>query len=115
MDIIEKILDDNNCDDIFLTNELTGEELPFEQVATIPYNDIVYAILSPKKSTDDLSAGEGIVFKIIEEDGDSVLVMEEDEKIADKIYDIYEDMYRKEYGDIVFVEEDEKIIENKND
>ena len=101
MDIIEKILDDNNTDDIYLTNELTGEELPFEQIATIPYEDIVYAILTPRKDTEEISVGEGIVFKIIEENNESILVMEEDEEIIGKIFDIYEDLYRKQYGNLI--------------
>lgn len=101
MDIIKKILDDQNTDDILLTNEETGEELLFEQIATIPYEETTYAILSPKESNEDFEVGEGLVFKIINIEGDDLLVMEEDEQIIDKIFDIYEDLYREQYGDIV--------------
>lgn len=106
MDIIEKILDDNNSDDIAITNEETGEEVVFEQIATIPYNDIVYSILSPRESNDVFTKGEGIVFKIVQEDDDTILTIEEDDDIVDKIYDIYDEMYKETYGNFVYEEED---------
>ena len=115
MDIIEKILDENNTDDIVITNEVTGEEVLFEQIATIPYNDIVYAVLSPKFSNEYFEEGEGVVFKIIKEDDDDVLIIEDNDEIIDKIFDIYEDLYRENYGNIVYdMETLEDNEENKD-
>ncbi|MBQ7307952.1 MAG: DUF1292 domain-containing protein [Clostridia bacterium] len=107
MDIIEKILDENNIDDIVITNEETGEEVLFEQIATIPFNETVYALLSPKFSNEYFEEGEGVVFKIIQENGDDVLIIEDDEEIIDKIFNIYEDLYRESYGNIVYDTEEE--------
>lgn len=97
-DIIEKILDENDDSNVFIENTVTGELIEFEQMATITHNNIVYAILSPTISNEDFDEGDGIVFKIIEEDGDDLLVVEDDENIANTIFDIYDEMYSSKYG-----------------
>ena len=48
MSTIEKILDEDNIDNIFLYDD-ENNEIEFEQVAVIPLNDEVYVILSPVK------------------------------------------------------------------
>ena len=111
MDIIDKILDDENDDDIEIEDEVTGETKVFEQIAVIPYSGIYYPILSPKESDDIFEAGEGIVFKIIEENNERILMIEEDDEIVNKIFDIYDELYEKEFGGAVY--EDETGKKNK--
>ena len=113
MDIIEKILDENNTDDIVITNEETGEEVLFEQIATIPYNDIVYAVLSPKFSNEYFEEGEGVVFKIIKEDDDDVLIIEDNDEINEELQSAFSKDLDEEFMDDM--EDDEDYVGDNSD
>lgn len=89
MDILEKLLDEESDGIITLTNE-DGDEMVFNQVAVIPYEDKIYAILAPLSEMEDVSDDEAIVFLVDElEDGEHVLVLERDEPTAMAVFDEY--------------------------
>lgn len=81
--IVEKLFDDNNDDIIELSQE-GGKVFRFEQIALVVYNSDYYAILRPL----DLKEDEVVVFKIVENDEDSLdLVV--DEELAKKVLEVY--------------------------
>ena len=50
----------------------------------------LYFLLSPLDYLDDVGEDEALVFKAIEtENGDDLLVVEEDEKVANKVFEEY--------------------------
>ena len=67
-----------------------GKRLSFEQIAVIPYNDKLYAVLKPIDKIDNVADDEAIVFYVHEEQGkEPVLMVETDEKAAMDVFDEY--------------------------
>lgn len=87
-DILDILLDEENKDPIILMSE-KGQKLTFEQVAIVPYNDKIYAVLKPVDKIENIADDEAIVFYVDETVTPSVLRVEEDEKIAIKIFEEY--------------------------
>ncbi len=95
-DLLDILLDKDNRDPIVLTDE-KGEKLAFEQVAIIPYdaNDdkILYVVLKPISKIKGIQDDEAVVFKVVvDEIGNAVLRIEDDELIAIEIFNKYYDM-----------------------
>ena len=89
VDILDILLDENNDDPITLFDE-NDKEVKFEQVAIIPDNEKIYAILKPIDELEGVADDEAIVFAVEEdEDGLSVLVVEKDEEVAIRVFDKY--------------------------
>ncbi|MBR3681394.1 MAG: DUF1292 domain-containing protein [Clostridia bacterium] len=87
---IDKILDENNEDNIFLYDE-DDNELEFEQEAVIPMDGSVYVILVPVTPMDGVGEDEGVVFVIEEdEDGEAVLSLVIEDEIIDAVFDEYD-------------------------
>ena len=72
MSEIEKLLDENNDENLFLYDE-NDNAVEFEQVAVIPYCEKVYAILSPVQKIEGVADDEAFVF-VIEEIIDAIFV-----------------------------------------
>lgn len=92
------ILDEDRDDNIILYGD-NGEEIEFEQVATIALeeNGVVYCILHPVKPMDGMSEDEAIVMELSEDidSGDDVLLTVDDEAILDKVWDEYYKLCRE--------------------
>lgn len=81
--IVEKLFDENNNDIIELQQE-DGKVLKFEQVAVVAYNSEYYAIMHPV----ELKKDEVVVFRLVEDDEDSMdLVI--DEELSKKVLEVY--------------------------
>ena len=90
LDIIDVLLDEENKDPIVLV-DASGKKLSFEQVAVIPYNEKLYCVLKPIDKIENVQEDEAIVFYVDEpEDGEPVLMVETDQKIA---MDVFEEYY----------------------
>ena len=89
LNILDQLLDDENVDPVYLYDE-NKNKVAFEKVAVINLSGALYFLLSPLDYLDDLSNDEALVFKVVEtKDGDELLVVEEDEKIVEKVFDEY--------------------------
>ncbi|MCM1404199.1 MAG: DUF1292 domain-containing protein [Prevotella sp.] len=82
--IVEKLFDEDNDDIIELSNA-NGKTVKFEQVAVVAYNSEYYAILHPLELK---KAEEVVIFKIIENDEDSLDLIT-DEELSKKILEVY--------------------------
>ena len=87
-DILDIILDEHNTEPLILQDE-KGKQIRFEQVAVIPYNEKIYVILKPIDKIEGVEDDQAIVFLADETKRPTVLVPEQDEKIAIKIFDEY--------------------------
>ena len=84
MSEIEKLLDENNDENLVLYDE-NDNAVEFEQVAVIPYCEKVYAILSPVQKIEGV-ADEAFVFVIEEIDDEDCIVMVQDNEIIDAVF-----------------------------
>lgn len=81
--LLSRLLDEDNDENIFLFDE-SGKEVELEQIATIFYQENIYAIMHPLDAEDD----EAVVFLIDQTDEESITVVEDD-ALAEKILDVY--------------------------
>ena len=89
LSVLEILLDENNTSPISLYDE-NDKEIKFDQIAIIPLDEEVYAILKPIDEMENVADDEAIVFLIQEdEDGDGVLVIETDESKAMRVFEEY--------------------------
>lgn len=96
VDLLDVLLDENNKEPIVFMDE-QGKRLAFEQVAVIPYDvrkeTRLYCVLKPIDKIDGVNEDEAIVFLVdTDEDGNSVIKVEEDEEIAIAVFDKYYDL-----------------------
>lgn len=82
--VVEKLFDEDN-DDIIELEDFSGELVKFEQVAVVLYNSEYYAILHPLELK---KAEEVVIFKLVENDEDS-LDLVTDEELSKKILEVY--------------------------
>lgn len=87
---ILKLLDPENNEPIVLYDE-NEKPVSFEQIALIPYEEKLYAILKPVEKMDGVADDEAIVFSFEEDDAneDQLLVVEENDAIIDEVFAIY--------------------------
>lgn len=94
IDLLDILLDDENKENITLMDE-DGHKLVFEQVAVIPNsfkNDekLLHVVLKPLDEIDGIGDEEALVFYVdMDENGKSVLKFEEDEDVAEKVFEEY--------------------------
>ena len=92
---IELLLDENNTDNLKLYDE-NNKETEFEQVAVIPMNEKVYAILKPVTKIVGVNDDEALVFVIEEIDDEDCLVIVDDEKVVDDVFKEYYELLKAE-------------------
>lgn len=86
---IERLLDENDLGTIVLYDE-NDKEVEFEQIAIIPLENEVYAILKPVLEMEGVADDEAIVFLLdADEESEDVLSVVEDDAIIDAVFDAY--------------------------
>lgn len=96
---IDMLLDENNTENIKLFNE-QNEEVEFEQIALVPIDEKVYAILKPVADMEGVAEDEALVFAIEEIDDEDCLVIVEDDGIIDAVFEEYYKMLKAEGIDV---------------
>ena len=91
--LVDILLDDNNCENIKLTSD-DGVETLFEQVAIIPIEDNVYALLHPLDKIDGVEEDQALVF-LIDEENDKI-VLEQNDDIVDEVFEEYYELLADE-------------------
>lgn len=104
IDLLDVLFDPDNKDPIVLMDE-NGKQMTFEQVAVIPYEvrkeKKLYCVLKPLDKIEGVADDEAIVFLVdTDENGNTVIRIEEDEEVAiavfDKYYDLLEEAQKEE-------------------
>ena len=88
MSVIDQIFDPDNCDPIVIYNE-NNEEVAFEQIAVVPIEGDAYVILKPVNPMEGVGEDEALVFAIMMEADEPILVVEERDEIIDAVFDQY--------------------------
>lgn len=95
IDIVDILLDEDNEDPITLYDE-NDKAVKFDQVAVIPLNNNLYAILKPIDEMEGVADDEAIVFAVKQDkNGESMLEIEIDEPTAIKVFDEYYNLLDK--------------------
>ena len=89
LDILDVLLDEDNEDPVTLYDE-NSKAYKFDQVAIIPMEQKLFAILKPIDEIPGVADDEAIVFLINEkENGETALIVETDEALAMRVFDEY--------------------------
>lgn len=89
IDILDILLDEDNEDPVTLFDE-NGKEYKFDQVAIIPLEEKLFAILKPIDEIEGIADDEAVVFRIDEKpSGETALVVEQDEPLAMRVFEEY--------------------------
>ena len=95
-DPIHRLLDPKDNAPIVLYDE-NDNKVEFEQIALIPLEERVYAILKPANKMEGVADDEALVFSFQEDDEQApVLVVEENDKIIDQVFDVYNKLLDEE-------------------
>jgi len=101
---IDMLFDENNKDNIVLYDD-QNNEVEFEQIALIPVDEKIYAILRPLGGEEPLAEDEAMVFAIEEVEDEDVLIPEENEAVVDQVFDKYYELLKEQGIDVEIVEE----------
>lgn len=85
---IEQLLDEHNCDNIILYNE-DNEAIEFEQIAVIPIERTIYAILRPAKPMLGVADDEALVFAVEGHGDEAQLRCDLPDEIIDRVFAEY--------------------------
>ena len=86
--VIDILLDEDNDDNIILYDE-NNQANEFEQIALIPLNGKIYAILKPVNCMENVGDDEAVVFCIEEVEGEYVLIPEQDDAVGEAVFNEY--------------------------
>ena len=100
-------MDENmeDLDNIITLNDENGNEVKFEFLDLIEYNDEEYVVLLPMDSEED-DDGEVVILRLEDTDEDSEeesYVSVEDEDILMEVFNIFKDKFEDEFD---FIDED---------
>lgn len=84
--LFEILLDQEDTDNIVLLQE-DGNEVEFEQIATVTLDGRYYTILHPVM--EGIGEDDAVVFLLDDSDGDERLQVVEDEQLAMRAFDEY--------------------------
>ena len=91
--LIDTLLDPDNESVITLMSE-NNTIIEFDQIAVIPSENELYAILKPITHIDGVNEDEALVFRMnVEEDSLEII---NDFDLCDNVFDIYYDLLKKE-------------------
>ena len=88
INMVDRLLDENNTDPIVLFDE-NNKETSFEQVAVIPLEEKLYAILKPITDIAGIEEDEALVFVIEEIDDEDCLVLCDNMEVVNKVFEEY--------------------------
>ena len=97
VDAIEQLLDENNQDNVILYDE-NDNSSEFEQIAIIPLDNSVYAILKPAFEIEGVADDEVFIFEIVEDENGDMLSIVTEEKVVNAVMQSYEDLLKEEEG-----------------
>lgn len=96
--ILDALLDPKNDDTITLTDD-ENNQFEFDQVAVVPHENEIYALLTPHDHIEGIGEDEAVVMKVYtNENGEEVLESIVDDKLLDVIFDKYYKMFDEAQG-----------------
>ena len=90
--IIEQILDENNHD-LINTFDDFGNPIQFEQIAVVSVEEELFVIL--RENSDDVPYDEVLVFRIVMNETNQELLLEENEEVIEEVFNKYYQLQKK--------------------
>ncbi len=90
-------MDENTINDGFYTlTDEEGNEFSFEKIGQCEFNGSVYYAMEPTDAADDGEYWEYTILKLVEEDGEEMLVSIDDDEEFDDVADYFDDLFNQE-------------------
>ena len=96
---------DEELDNLVILNDEEGNEVKFEFLDLIDYENEEYVILLPAEESDD-QAGEVVILKVEDTDSEDEesYVSVDDEETLNAVFEIFKDKFKDEFN---FIDEEE--------
>ena len=97
---------ENDMDNILLLSDEDGNDVQFEFLDLIDYDEEEYVVLLPVEDESEDEIGEVVILKVeqTESEDEESYVGVEDEEILNKVFEIFKDKFKDEFN---YVDEDE--------
>lgn len=96
----ENLNGEEELDNIVILNDEDGNEVKFEFLDLIDYEDEQYVVLLPMVEEDEEDDGEVVILKVEDTDEDSdeeSYVSVEDEDVLMKVFEIFKEKFKDEF------------------
>ena len=95
---------EEELDNIIVLNDENGEEVHFEFLDLIEFDNEEYVVLLPVEEEED-AEGEVVILKVedTEDDEEESYVSVEDEETLNKVFEIFKEKFKDEFN---FIDED---------
>lgn len=92
-------------DNIIILNDENGNEVQFEFLDLIEYDEEEYVVLLPVEEVSEDEIGEVVILKVepTESEDEESYVGVEDEEVLNKVFDIFKEKFKDEFN---YVEEE---------
>ncbi len=93
-------------DNIIILNDENGNEVQFEFLDLIEYDEEEYVVLLPVEEVSEDEIGEVVILKVepTESEDEESYVGVEDEEVLNKVFDIFKEKFKDEFN---YVDEEE--------
>lgn len=97
---------EDDMDNIIILNDEDGNEVQFEFLDLIDYDEEEYVVLLPVEEDSEDEIGEVVILKVeqTESEDEESYVGVEDEEILNKVFEIFKEKFKDEFN---YVDEDE--------
>ena len=99
-DVNNNIPEEEELDNIIVLNDENGEEVPFEFLDLIEYDDEKYVVLLPVEEDESEDAGEVVILKVedTESEDEESYVSVDDEDILSEVFEIFKEKFKDEFN-----------------
>lgn len=96
---LENVENSEEIDNIIVLNDEEGNDVQFEFLDLIEYEDEEYVVLLPVEAEDD-DSGEVVILKLedSESDDEETYVSVDDEEILNKVFEVFKDKFKDEFN-----------------
>ena len=96
---VENVNEGEELDNIIILNDEDGNEVEFEFLDLIEYEDEEYVVLLPVEE-DEEDSGEVVILKLedSESEDEETYVSVDDETILNKVFEIFKDKFKDEFN-----------------
>lgn len=92
----------DNADNIIVLVDENNEEIEFEYLDTVEYQELEYVILTPvSEEEDDDDELNVVIFKIEHMDEEDSFVVVEDQTELESVFDIFKERYDSEVDELI--------------
>ena len=97
---MDENLNNEEIDNIVILNDEDGNEVKFEFLDLVDYEDEQYVVLLPMAEDDEEDDGEVVILKLEDTDEDSEeesYVSVDDEDVLMKVFEIFKEKFKDEF------------------